>query len=96
MHVAASAPKYLTSKDVDPVELEQEKDLARKKLLEQKKPAEMVEKILVGQMTKFYKEVCFVDQPFVKDPEISIGKLVDAKAKGSAITAFGRFLLGEK
>ena len=95
MHVAACAPKYLTSKDVDPAELEQEKELARKKLLEQKKPAEMVEKILVGQMSKFYKEVCLVEQPFVKDQDISVGKLVADKAKGATITAFGRFLRGE-
>ena len=95
MHVAAAAPKYLTSKEVDPTELEQEKELARKKLIEQKKPAEMIEKILIGQMTKFYKEVCFVDQPFIKDPDMTVGKLVESKAKGSSITAFDRFFLGE-
>jgi elongation factor Ts len=95
MHVAAAAPKYLNETEVDPAELEQEKDLARKKLAEQKKPADMIEKILAGQMVKFYKEVCFVEQGFIKDPNISIKKLVEEKAKGAQVTGFVRYNLGE-
>ena len=52
MHVAAAAPRYLTSSEVDPAELEQEKDLARKKLLEQNKPENLIEKIMQGQINK--------------------------------------------
>ena len=95
MHVAAAAPRYLNSSEVDPAELEQEKDLARKKLLEQNKPENLIDKIMQGQINKFYKEVCLVEQAFVKDPNLSITKLVKEKGKGSTLTSFVRFNLGE-
>lgn len=94
MHVAAAAPRYLTSAEVNAAELEQEKDIARKKLIEEKKPEAMIEKILEGQMKKFYKEVCLVEQAFIKDPDSSITKLVD-KAGGLKLTKFVRYHLGE-
>ena len=95
MHIAAAGPRYLESSEVDVAELEQEKELARKKLIEQGKPENMVEKILVGQMNKFYKEICLVDQAFVKDPSMSITKLLQSKGKNVKITSFARFALGE-
>jgi elongation factor Ts len=95
MHIAAAAPRYLDSTSVNTDELEQEKEIARKKLLEENKPEQLIEKILVGQVQKFYKEVCLVDQPFVKDPNVSVQKLVETTAKGSKISAFARFQLGE-
>jgi len=58
MHVAAFNPKYLDAKNVDASDLEQEKEIAKKKLIEEGKPEEMIEKILVGQMNKYFKEVC--------------------------------------
>ena len=79
MHAAAAAPRYLTSEDVNPAEIEQEKELGKKKLLEQGKPENLIEKILVGQINKFYKEICLVEQAFVKDPNYTIKKLVDEK-----------------
>lgn len=95
MHIAAAAPKYLVESDVNKVELEQERELARKKLEEEGKPAEMIEKILIGQMKKFYKEVCFVEQAFVKDPNVSVTKHVENTKKGLKIASFARFHLGE-
>ncbi len=95
MHAAASAPKYLNSSEVDATELEQEKDLAKKKLLEEGKPEALIEKILVGQMNKFYKEVCLLDQPFVKDGSVSVSKLVANEGKGASLTAFTLFKLGD-
>ncbi len=95
MHCAASAPRYLTADQVDPAELEQEKDLARKKLRETGKPDDLIDKIMGGQMSKFYKEVCFIEQAFVKDPKYSIEKLVKEKGKGSSLTQYARFQLGE-
>jgi elongation factor Ts len=95
MHVAAAAPRYLNSAEVDTVELEQERVLARKKLLEEKKPEAMIEKILEGQMKKFFKEVCLVEQAFVKDPEISVGTLVQKQGGGASLVKFVRYHLGE-
>jgi elongation factor Ts len=95
MHVAAASPRYLTRQEVDVSELVQEKDIARKKLIEEKKPEAMIEKILEGQMNKFYKEVCLVEQAFVKNPDVSITKLLETTDKNLKLTKFIRFALGE-
>lgn len=95
MHAAASAPRYLTSAEVDQSELDNEKELARKKLIEEKKPEAMIEKILGGQMQKFFKEVCFLEQPFVMDADKSIAQAVKEKGKGATLTGFKLFKLGE-
>ncbi len=95
MHIAAASPRYLVRQDVDKSELDQEKDIARKKLIEEKKPEAMIEKILDGQMNKFYKEVCLVEQAFVKNPDISITKLLETADKNLKISRFVRYALGE-
>jgi elongation factor Ts len=95
MHVAASAPRYLVDSEVSKTELETERELAKKKLLEEGKPAEMVEKILVGQMKKFFKEVCLAEQPFVKDPALTVTKYADSIKAGAKVQGFAYFKLGE-
>jgi elongation factor Ts len=95
MHVAAAAPRFMVEADVNAVELEQERQLARKKLAEEGKPADMIEKILVGQMKKFFKEVCFIEQAFVKDPGVTVAKHVENTKKGLKVASFARFHLGE-
>lgn len=95
MHVAAAAPRYLTPEQVDSAELEQEQDLARKKLQEEKKPDHLIEKIMGGQIQKFYKEVCLIEQSFVKDPNLTVKQLVKDQGKGAQLKAFARFQLGE-
>lgn len=95
MHVAAAFPRYLSRTEVNQAELAQERDIARKKLVEEKKPEAMIEKILEGQMNKFYKEVCLVEQAFVKDPDTSISKLLEKTDKNLKLTKFLRFQLGE-
>jgi elongation factor Ts len=95
MHVAAASPRYMTSADVNTAELATEREIARKKLIEEKKPEAMIEKILDGQMKKFFKEVCLIEQAFVKDPDTQISKLVEKSGGGAKLTAFGRFALGE-
>jgi len=95
MHVAAAAPRYLVETEVNAEELNQEREIARKRLEEEGKPAELVEKILVGQMKKFYKEVCLIEQAFIKDPNVTVQKHVDNTKKGLKIASFGRFQLGE-
>lgn len=93
MHVAAASPRYLTSSEVNQDELEQEQDLARKRLIEEGKPENMIDKIMVGQMNKFYKEVCLIDQPFIKDPKVSVKEV--ASKVGATVAGFKRFQLGE-
>jgi elongation factor Ts len=95
MHVAAAAPRYLTSSEVDTTELNQERDLARKKLIEEKKPEAMIEKILEGQMKKFFKEICLVEQAFVKDPDMTVSALVQKQGGGAKLVKFVRYHLGE-
>lgn len=95
MHVAASAPKYLNRDSVSTTELDQEKEIARKRLKEQGKPDDIIEKALMGQVNKFYQEVCLVDQPFVKEPKLSVTKYVKQEGVNATISAFVRFQLGE-
>ncbi|NRA43882.1 MAG: elongation factor Ts [Oligoflexales bacterium] len=95
MHVAASAPKYLNRDSVSGDELEQEKEIARKRLKEQGKPDDIIEKALMGQVNKFYGEVCFVDQPFVKEPKLTVNKYVKQAGVNANISSFVRFQLGE-
>jgi elongation factor Ts len=95
MHVAAASPRYLVETEVNGTELEQEREIARKRLEEEGKPAELIEKILVGQMKKFFKEVCLLEQAFVKNPDLTVQKFVDSVKKGLKLTGFSRFQLGE-
>ncbi|HEX3082026.1 MAG TPA: translation elongation factor Ts [Candidatus Saccharimonadia bacterium] len=73
MHVAAAAPQYLNPEAVPADVVESERDIYRKEVAG--KPAEIIEKIVDGKLNKFYEQVCLVNQPFVKDPDVTIGKL---------------------
>lgn len=95
MHVAAAAPKYLDSSKVDAAEIEQERGIARKKLLEEGKPENLIEKILEGQIKKLFKEVCLVEQAFVKDPNVTVTKYVQSAGAQLKVAGFVRFALGE-
>jgi len=83
MQVAATNPKYLESSEVKADDLEREKDIYREQLLKEGKPAEMVEKILIGKMAKYYSEVCLIEQEFIKDDKKKVKDLLgDAKILG--------------
>lgn len=89
MQVAAANPKYLYSSEVNPEELEKEKDIYREQLLKEGKPTEMVEKILTGKMAKYYSEVCLFEQEYIKDDKQKIKDILgDTK-----IISFLRFSL---
>ncbi len=79
MHVAADAPEYLTADDVPSEIIEKEKEIARTQL--QNKPAEMMDKILVGKVKSFCDQVCLVGQKFVKDPSMTVEKYVQSQGK---------------
>lgn len=73
MHIAAAAPMYLNAEAVPADVVEAEKAIYRKEV--EGKPAEIIEKIVDGKLAKYYEQVCLVNQPFVKDPDVTVGKL---------------------
>jgi elongation factor Ts len=99
MHVAAASPAYLQRSEVPTDVLEREKEIYRDKARQTGKPDNIIEKILEGQVNKFYGDICLVEQAFVKDPDKSVQKYLDetGKALGGAITLkrFTKFVLGE-
>ena len=99
LHVAASAPAGLQQSDIPADLIEAEKDMIRKQMVNSGKPAEIIEKIVVGKLGKFYSDHCLLEQGFVKEPDTSIGSLLEARGKdlGDTLTIrrFVRFGLGE-
>jgi elongation factor Ts len=91
MQIAASNPSAIDRDSVDAAELEHEKEVLRKQALEEGKPEKIVDKMVEGRINKFYKEVCLVEQIFVKDNEKTV-KDVLGKVK---VLAFTRYQLGE-
>lgn len=99
MHIAATKPESLSIEDLDPAFVEKEKNVLVEQARESGKPENIIEKMIVGRMNKFYKEVVLLEQTFVIDGETAIKDVIANKAKelGSDIkmTAFERFTLGE-
>ncbi len=99
MHVAAAAPKFLSSDDIDEEFKKKEAEIYAAQLKEEGKPENMIEKIVQGKLKKLSSEVCLLEQKFVKDPDLTVGKLVDKVAKevGSELTvaSFKVLNLGE-
>jgi elongation factor Ts len=99
MQIAAAAPQYVRREEVPAATIAKEMEIARAQAREQKKPDAIVEKIATGKVDKFYREVCLMDQPFVKDDKKSLQDVVtEAVAKigeNIQIRRFARFVLGE-
>ncbi len=93
MHVAAVNPQVVNPDQVAAEVVEKEKDIIKAQPDMAGKPAEIVEKMMVGRINKFLKEVSLTEQAFVKNPELTVGKLV--KDAGAEIVAFTRFEVGE-
>ena len=91
MQVAASSPLAVDRTGVASEDLEHEKEVLRKQALEEGKPEKIVEKMVEGRINKFYKEVCLIEQIFVKDNE----KTVKDVLKGVKVVQFTRYQLGE-
>ncbi len=93
MHVAAANPLCVDKDEVPADTLERERRIFAEQAAESGKPPEIVEKMVTGRVAKFLKEITLLGQPFVKDPDVSVGKLLnDADA---AVTAFVRYEVGE-
>jgi elongation factor Ts len=100
MHVAAAAPKYVRREDVAPELLASEREIAREQALRSGKPETVVAKIVEGKIEKFFAEVCLLEQPYVKDPDRTVGQLItDAVSKigeNIQLRRFARYVLGEQ
>lgn len=99
MHIAAASPKYISSEEVPQEELEEEKDIIREQFKDSKKPPEIMEKIVQGKLSKFYEEVCLLNQQYIRDDKVSIEKLLTSYiakfGENIRIKRFARFELGE-
>lgn len=96
MHVAATAPLSLSSEDLDPAVVARERQVLTEQARESGKPEAVIEKMIDGRMRKYEEEVVLLKQPFVMNPDQTVGEFVSASTKGSAkVTAFAMFKLGE-
>ena len=100
MHVAASAPRFLSREDVTQELLAEEREIAREQAKKSGKPQEILDKIVEGKVEKFYSENVLLEQAFVKDPEKTVGQLItDAVGRigeNIRLRRFARFVLGDE
>lgn len=99
MHIAASNPKYVSKDQVAPELLEHERQILINQAINEGKKPEIAEKVVAGRMEKFVNEICLLEQPFVKDPDTTVGKLVQGKiaqfGENISVRRFARFEMGE-
>ncbi len=99
LQIAASKPLYLTASEVPAEVLDHEKEILRAQALNEGKPAAIIDRMVEGRVKKYYDEFCLVNQAFVKDPSLTIEKLVksygDKMGKTLTIKRFARFEMGE-
>jgi elongation factor Ts len=99
MHIAATDPRFVERGEVTPEVLDRERDIYREQALASGKPANVVDRIVDGKMEKFYAEAVLLEQPFVKNPDVTVGELVAEKVgklgENIRVRRFARFRLGE-
>ena len=99
MHIAASGPKYVYQNEVPAAEIEHEQEILKAQAINEGKPAAVADKIIAGRIKKFYKEICLVEQEFVKNPDVTVGQLVADFGKkvgcGVKIVRFACLVMGE-
>lgn len=93
MQVAAANPQFLNRNEVPDSVLEHEKDILTEQARNEGKPENIIAKMVMGRINKYYKEVCLVDQEFIRDGDLTISKLL--KSKNADVARFARFQLGE-
>ncbi|MBP3427277.1 MAG: elongation factor Ts [Clostridia bacterium] len=92
MHIAAANPQFTRREEVPSDNLEKEREVLTQQALNEGKPAKIVERMVEGRIEKYYKEVCLLEQPFVKDPDMSVKKMLGGKCD---VVRFVRFERGE-
>ncbi len=99
MQIAAANPTYVKIEDVPAEAVEKEKEILKTQALNEGKPEKIIDKMVEGRIAKFYKEICLLEQPFVKNPDITIGELLTEKiskiGENLSIRRFARYELGE-
>ncbi|ACK42481.1 MULTISPECIES: translation elongation factor Ts [Dictyoglomus] len=100
LQIAGMNPQYVSKEDVPPEVIEKEKEIYRTQLRNEGKPEHVIEKIIEGKLEKFYEEVCLLEQPFVRNPEIKVKDLItEAISKlgeNIVVRRFARFVVGEE
>jgi elongation factor Ts len=99
MHIAAVDPRYVGREEVTAADLAREKDIFASQAAATGKPAQVIEKIVEGKMSKFYEEVCLLEQPFIKEASLTIAQLIAQKVaklgENISVRRFARFKIGE-
>ncbi len=99
MQIAASKPEYVRREEVSSETIEKEKAILRAQALNEGKPEKIVDKMVEGRIEKYYKEVCLLEQPFIKNPDQTIQQLLTEKiakiGENISVRRFARFELGE-
>ncbi len=100
MQIAAANPLYVSAEDVDEEVLQKEKEIYEKQAKEEGKPDKIIPKIVEGKLKKFYKEVCLLEQPYIRDDSLTIqdllNEMVSVLGEKIVIRRFVRFEVGEK
>jgi elongation factor Ts len=100
MHVAAASPQYVTKEEVPAQVLEKEKEIYKAQAAAQGKPAQVQDKIAEGKLKQFYSDFVLLEQPFVKDTQLTVGQLVASKIatlkENIVVRRFARFKVGEE
>ena len=99
MQIAAANPLFVRREEVAEEVLEHEREVLRAQALNEGKPANIVEKMVVGRIEKYYKEICLMEQPFIKDPDKTITQIINESiskiGENISIRRFTRYQLGE-
>lgn len=98
MHVTASRPQYISREDVPADVIAKEREVYREQMANSGKPADVIERIVDGKLEKWYEEVCLLEQPFIKDPQITIKDLLTSRiaslGENIKVRRFCRFEVG--
>ena len=98
LHIAATNPIALRREDVDPSLLNKEREIYKSQMLEQGKPENIIDKIVEGKIDKFFSEICLLEQPYIKDPEMTIADYLNSAigkfGENMNINRFARFEIG--
>jgi elongation factor Ts len=99
MQIAAASPSFIRKEDVTAEAIEKEKEIQRARALADGKPEKIVDKVVEGRMSKFYEEICLLEQPFIKDNTTTVNDLIKQKiaklGENITVARFVRFKVGE-
>jgi len=99
MHIAATNPDFISREQVPADLLDKEKEIYREQAVRSGKPEKVLDKIVKGRLEKYYQEVCLLEQAFIKNPDTSVGRLIQETAakigENIQVRRFARFQLGQ-